>query len=127
MPYHCQSCPPGGRCRNCNAKHTTGRARERAARRKSRAQQPRESTADRARRRAVGLIDRATAGGVPDDWLLLDDDVYDEQAVIVASRGSRRVKLTARERVAAATAILLHRGTASQVCTRLSLPRTIEN
>lgn len=126
MPYHCQLCPPSGRCSTCETKHTTGRARERDARAASRARVPRENTADRAQRRATAVISRATAGCAADPWLLLDNDVFDEQAVNIASRGMRKVKLTLRERVAAATAIFLHRGTVSQVCKRLSLPRILE-
>ena len=54
-------------------------------------------------------------------WLLPDDGIIDPVAVEIAARGSRRVRLTARERRAAAALILGRRGTAGDIAERLCM------
>ena len=51
------------------------------------------------------------AGAVYTSWLLPDDGIIDPVAVEIAARGTRRVRLTARERRAAAALIVARGGT----------------
>ncbi len=60
-----------------------------------------------------------------DPWLLPDDAVVDDEAVWVASRGERLVKMTRTERLLAATQIIEAGGTVHEVCTYLALPRDL--
>lgn len=78
-----------------------------------------------ARREAVALIELASFGEPEDPWLLPEDGTTDTRAV-EAVIGGRRVKLTRRERLVAATLILEEGLTANEVCHRLALPRSVE-
>jgi hypothetical protein len=64
--------------------------------------------------------------GPGDPWLLPEDDVTDLCAIRVAVDGSRPVRLTVTERVAAARRILTSGGNIRNVCRRLSLPEDTE-
>jgi hypothetical protein len=120
VPYHCQQCPAQGQCAGCKQRNLAAGNASRQRRTEG------ESAAERAQRRARAVVGRATAGTAADEWLLPEDGEFDAEAVIIASNGRRRVRLTGRERVAAATAIFLHRGSARDVCEWLSLPRRVE-
>jgi hypothetical protein len=54
-------------------------------------------------------------------WLLPDDGIIDPVAVEIAANGTRRVRLTAPERRAAAALILARGGTAYEVAWRLCM------
>ena len=54
-------------------------------------------------------------------WLLPDDGIIDPVAVEIAARGTRRVRLTARERRAAAALIVARGGTANDIARRLGM------
>ena len=52
-------------------------------------------------------------------WLLPDDGIIDPVAVEITAAGTRRVRLTAAERGAAAALILARGGTVSDIAARL--------
>ncbi|MGH3274272.1 MAG: hypothetical protein ACRDNZ_08090 [Streptosporangiaceae bacterium] len=52
-------------------------------------------------------------------WLLPDDGIVDPVAVELTAAGARRVRLTARERGAAAALILSRGGTVKDIAARL--------
>ena len=79
----------------------------------------------RRKRRAKQIISKATDGARVDKTLLADDGLEDEVAVDIAVSGERRVRLTARERLLAAMAILKNGGTVRDVCVRLGLPAIV--
>ncbi len=54
-------------------------------------------------------------------WLLPDDGIIDPVAVEIAANGTRRVRLTAPERRAAAALIVARGGTAHEVAWRLCM------
>jgi hypothetical protein len=54
-------------------------------------------------------------------WLLPDDGIIDLIAVEIAARGTRRVRLTAPERRAAAALIVARSGTANDIARRLGM------
>jgi hypothetical protein len=80
-----------------------------------------ENRKHRARARAHALIDPIPPGDDP--WLIpVNDGIVDDVAVDAVVNGVRRVRLTARERVRAATEIFYRGGTENEVITRLGLP-----
>ena len=54
-------------------------------------------------------------------WLLPEDGIIDPVAVEIAARGTRRVRLTARERRAAAALIVARGGTENDIAHRLGM------
>jgi hypothetical protein len=54
-------------------------------------------------------------------WLLPDDGIIDPVAVEIAARGTRRVRLTAPERRAAAALVLARGGSATDIASRLHI------
>jgi hypothetical protein len=66
---------------------------------------------------AFGIAARGTRPG----WLLPDDEIIDLIAVEIAVKGTRAVRLTARERCIAAGMILARHGSDSVIAARLSL------
>jgi hypothetical protein len=101
MSYHCERCPPGGRCARCHAGRRQADARAYA------------------RRKTREILDRCLA---VDPWLLDDDGIVDRIAVAVATRGQRPVRLTRQEREMAGTAIFLRGDSAATVVSYLGLP-----
>ena len=72
-------------------------------------------SAGRDARKAAGL-------GDDDDWVLPDDGLIDQQAVLLAAQRVRPVKLTPTERLEAATLALAYGATTSEVLQAVSLP-----
>jgi hypothetical protein len=101
MSYHCDRCPPGGRCARCHAGRSRADARAYA------------------RRKVRAILDRCP---VDDPWLLAEDGIVDATAVRVASHGQRPVRLTRRERELAGMAIILRGGSDAIVISYLRLP-----
>jgi hypothetical protein len=99
--YHCKS--RAGQCSKCQRQRSRDDAKH-YARIKA--------------RKVMALV----PGEGQDDWLLPDDGIVDEVAVNVAAHGIRKVRLTAKERLLAATEIMFWGGSNLDVITRLQLP-----